>query len=83
MVLDNTFTQSRATLAALAARAHWLAVKQLPNYAPELNDIEPYGATSRSIISPTCQPAMNNAGKEQTKNIFLRSASASGAYSFD
>ena len=41
---------SRATLAALAARAHWLAVKQLPNYAPELNDIEPYGATSRSII---------------------------------
>ena len=41
---------SRVTLAALAARAHWLAVEQLPNYAPELNDIEPDGATSRSII---------------------------------
>src|SRR4051794_30715855 len=31
---------SKASLAALAARAHWLAVEWLPKYAPELNDIE-------------------------------------------
>src|SRR5271166_4541457 len=29
------------SLAALAARAHWLTVEWLPKYAPELNDIEP------------------------------------------
>src|SRR3954468_20260897 len=28
------------SLAALAARAHWLTVEWLPKYAPELNDIE-------------------------------------------
>ena len=32
---------SKATRAALAERAHWLAVEWLPKYAPELNDIEP------------------------------------------
>ena len=31
---------SKATRAALAARAHWLKVEWLPKYAPELNDIE-------------------------------------------
>jgi DDE superfamily endonuclease len=30
----------KATLAALAERAHWLIVEWLPKYAPELNDIE-------------------------------------------
>ena len=29
------------SLAALAARAHWLTVEWLPKYAPELNEIEP------------------------------------------
>lgn len=42
IVLDNgPIHVSRATRAALEARAHWLAVEWLPKYAPELNDIEP------------------------------------------
>jgi len=41
IVLDNgPIHLSRATLAALAARAHWLIVEWLPKYAPELNNIE-------------------------------------------
>jgi transposase len=41
IVLDNgPIHVSKATLAALAARAHWLSVEWLPKYAPELNDIE-------------------------------------------
>src|SRR5271166_1443043 len=32
---------SKRSLAALAARAHWLTIEWLPKYAPELNDIEP------------------------------------------
>jgi hypothetical protein len=41
IVLDNgPIHVSRATLAALAERAHWLTVEWLPKYAPELNDIE-------------------------------------------
>jgi transposase len=32
---------SSLSLAALAARAHWLTVEWLPKYAPELNDIGP------------------------------------------
>ena len=32
---------SKRSLAALAAREHWLTVEWLPKYAPELNDIEP------------------------------------------
>jgi hypothetical protein len=32
---------SKRSLAALAARAHWLIVEWLPKYAPELNKIEP------------------------------------------
>ena len=32
---------SKRSLAALAARAHWLTVEWLPKYAPELNEIEP------------------------------------------
>jgi transposase len=31
---------SKASLAALEARKHWLTVEWLPKYAPELNDIE-------------------------------------------
>jgi transposase len=41
IVVDNgPIHTSKATLAALAARAHWLTVEWLPNYAPELNNIE-------------------------------------------
>jgi transposase len=41
IVLDNgPIHVSRATIAALAARAHWLTIEWLPKYAPELNDIE-------------------------------------------
>jgi transposase len=41
IVLDNgPIHTSKATQAALAARAHWLTVEWLPKYAPELNDIE-------------------------------------------
>lgn len=41
IVLDNgPIHVSKATAAALAARAHWLTVEWLPKYAPELNDIE-------------------------------------------
>ena len=40
-MLDNgPIHTSKATRAALAARAHWLTVEWLPKYAPELNDIE-------------------------------------------
>jgi transposase len=31
---------SKATIAALVARLHWLTVEWLPKYAPKLNDIE-------------------------------------------
>ena len=42
LVEDNgPIHTSKISLAALAARAHWLAVEWLPKYAPELNDIEP------------------------------------------
>ena len=41
LVLDNGPIQtSKATRAALAARADWLTIEWLPKYAPELNDIE-------------------------------------------
>ena len=41
LVLDNGPVHvSKASRAALAERAHWLAVEWLPKYAPELNDIE-------------------------------------------
>ena len=41
LVLDNgPIHTSKATRAALTARAHWLRVEWLPKYAPELNDIE-------------------------------------------
>ena len=41
LVLDNgPIHASKLSKAALAARAHWLAVEWLPKYAPELNDIE-------------------------------------------
>ena len=42
LVEDNgPIHTSKLSLAALAARAHWLTVEWLPKYAPELNDIEP------------------------------------------
>ena len=42
LVEDNgPIHTSNLSLAALAARAHWLTVEWLPKYAPELNDIEP------------------------------------------
>jgi transposase len=42
IILDNGPVHvSKASSAALAARAHWLTVEWLPKYAPELNDIEP------------------------------------------
>jgi transposase len=31
---------SKISLAALAARSHWLTIERLSKYAPELNDIE-------------------------------------------
>jgi transposase len=41
IVLDNgPVHRSKATLAALATRAHWLRPEWLAKYAPELNDIE-------------------------------------------
>jgi transposase len=41
LVEDNgPIHTSRLSLAALAARVHWLTVEWLPKYAPELNDIE-------------------------------------------
>ena len=41
LVEDNgPIHTSKRSLAALAARAHWLTVDWLPKYAPQLNDIE-------------------------------------------
>jgi transposase len=41
LVLDNgPIHTSKLSLAALAARVHWLTVEWLAKYAPELNDIE-------------------------------------------
>jgi transposase len=41
LVLDNgPIHASKLSLAALAARAHWLTIEWLPKYASELNDIE-------------------------------------------
>ena len=42
LVEDNgPIHRSKASLAALADRSHWLTIEWLPKYAPELNDIEP------------------------------------------
>jgi transposase len=41
IVLDHApIHTSKASRAALAARAHWLTIEWLPKYTPELNDIE-------------------------------------------
>lgn len=41
LVLDNgPIHTSKASIAQLQARSHWLKVEWLPKYAPELNDIE-------------------------------------------
>ena len=40
LVEDNgPIHTSKLSMAALAARSHWLTVEWLPKYAPELNDI--------------------------------------------
>ena len=42
LVEDNgPIHTSKLSLAALAARAHWLTVEWLPKYAPELSHVEP------------------------------------------
>ena len=42
LVEDNgPIHTSKLSLAAVAARAHWLIAEWLPKYAPEPNDIEP------------------------------------------
>ena len=42
LVEDNCpIHTSKRSRAALAARARWLTVEWLPEYAPELNEIEP------------------------------------------
>ena len=54
LVEDNgPIHTSKRSLAALAARAHWLTVEWLPKYAPELNDIEPVWRDLKPITSPT------------------------------
>jgi transposase len=41
LVEDNgPIHTSKLSMAALAARSHWLTVEWLPKYSPELNDIE-------------------------------------------
>ena len=40
LVEDDRPIHTGKSMAALAARAHWLGVEWLPKYAPELNDIE-------------------------------------------
>src|SRR5271166_5189813 len=50
LVEDNgPIHTSKLSMAALAARAHWLTVECLPKYAPELNDMRWSGTTSRRI----------------------------------
>jgi transposase len=54
LVEDNgPIHTSKRSLAALAARAHWLTVDWLPKYAPCLNKIEPVWRDLRPITSPT------------------------------
>ncbi|MCF6233185.1 MAG: transposase [Rhodobacteraceae bacterium] len=38
--MNKKFEPSKASRAALAERTHWLKVEWLPEYAPELNEIE-------------------------------------------
>ena len=53
VVLDNgPIHVSKASIAALAARAHWLTVEWLPKYAPELNDHRTRGRISMQISRP-------------------------------
>jgi transposase len=58
IVLDNGPVHvSKATAAALAARAHWLTVEWLPKYAPELNDIEVVWHDLKAFNLAHCAPA--------------------------
>ena len=51
IVQDNgPIHTSKATKAALTARAHWLSVEWLPKYPPELNDIETVWRVSGGAI---------------------------------
>ena len=54
LVEDNgPIHTSKRSLAALAARAHWLTVEWLPNTRPNSMTSSRSGATSRPITSPT------------------------------
>jgi DDE superfamily endonuclease len=54
IVLDNgPIHVSKAAIAALAARAHWLAVEWLPSTPPSSTTSSPSGAISKPIIWPT------------------------------
>ncbi len=54
LVQDNApIHVSKLSLAALAARSHWLTVEWLPKYAPSSTTSKSSGATSRRITSPT------------------------------
>jgi transposase len=58
IVLDNgPIHVSKATLAALAERAHWLTVEWLPKYAPELNDIEVVWGAESNRSAPVARSA--------------------------
>ena len=68
---------SKATTAALAARAHWLTIEWLPKYAPELNDIEVVWHDLRAkpqSVGPTENLCLGDPHG-------LRSATASGSVS--
>ena len=71
---------SKLSLAALAARAHWLAVDWLPKSAPELNDIEVVWTTSRHInshIRPLPTPMHSNA---QSTRRWMRSMQSASCF---
>ena len=54
LVEDNgPIHTSKLSMAALAARAHWLTVEWLPKYAPELNDIEAHDLKAHHLARQT------------------------------
>jgi hypothetical protein len=54
VVLDNgPIHLSKASIAALAASAHWLTVEWLPSTRPNSTTLNPSGAISKPTISPT------------------------------
>ena len=70
LVEDNgPIHTSKRSLAALAARAHWLTVEWLPKYAPELNDIEPVW---HDLKAYHLAPAAKSVGKPDAGNRHVR-----------